>query len=115
MATLGRPATKTELADFASKLADNNGSVWKSGLVNYLAEQAGLEATPNANNVDLTQLVTDMYHNLTGSTQLPPEALDYYIQGLETGAIKAKGLAHAIIATRRWNPERSSGLAVRVF
>jgi hypothetical protein len=51
--TLGRTATSTELANWSQKLADNNGNVWKSGLVATLAGDELTAITSGKTNAEI--------------------------------------------------------------
>ena len=93
VATLGRPASASELALYAQKVADNNGNVWKAGLVTYLADQANYSANTPA---DYAGIVTTMYKNMTGK-DIPMSLYNTYVGLLMDGTIKLKGLANAMI------------------
>jgi S-layer protein len=94
LATLGRPASSAELKHFADLVAQNNGSVWKAGLVSYLEERASFAANTPA---DYADIVITMYKNITGSEDMPISLYDYYVGNLLAGGIKLKGLANAML------------------
>lgn len=91
--TLGRTATSTELATWSQKLADNNGNVWKSGLV---ATLAGDELTTITSGKTNAEIVSGMYKNLVGST-IPSTLVSYYEEKLDSGLIKVRGLANSLL------------------
>ncbi|MBU4260888.1 MAG: hypothetical protein KKC76_03275 [Proteobacteria bacterium] len=98
MATLGRSASATELSIYNQLLLANNGNVWKAGLVTYVSGLGDM-GTDVPSAADAGTMVTDMYERMTGttSTTLDIDTYNYYVSGLISGSIKAKGLANAML------------------
>lgn len=105
VAELGRPATASELATYAQKLADNSGNVWKAGLVGvtgYLTTLSAFPASATAN--EHIAIVQAQYLNLTG-TVISDDLQAYYVDNLVAGNIKLKGLSNAIINDAKLMPK----------
>lgn len=105
VAELGRPATASELATYAQKLADNSGNVWKAGLVGvtgYLTTLSAFPASATAN--EYIAIVQAQYLNLTG-TVISDDLQAYYVDNLVAGNIKLKGLSNAIINDAKLMPK----------
>lgn len=94
LTTLGRRATDTEMTQWSQALTDNNGNVWKSGMA------ASLNGTELANLMDgksSSDIVKSMYANISMGDVPTDPFIEYYATKLDSGLIKLKGLANAMI------------------
>ena len=108
IASLGRKATAQELKDYSSLLASKSGSVWldasgqtgtNGSLVGALfssAEFTALTATAVTER-NFSKIVTEMYGRLTGDGTPSASLLSFYVSQLESGGIKVRGLANAML------------------
>lgn len=93
-ASLGRLPDEEELLNWSTALAENNGNVWKAGLVTYLFD---LELVITTNEVASQDVVVSMLNNMFPDNSYSTELVNYYADKLDQGIIKVKGLANALI------------------
>lgn len=110
IAELGRPATREELDNYSQKLAENNGNVWKAGLVGNTGYLTQKSAFPQNSTVEeFSNILETQFYNLTGKT-IPLNIKEYYMGHLENGTIKLKGLSNAIINDTKMMPKADGSI-----
>jgi hypothetical protein len=119
LTSLGRAPSAEELSTFTDTLSKSNGSVWRDAtgvggptntdsLVGYLFSRDEFQASVLGK--DNETIVTEMFERMLGEVP-SEETYQFYVDKLDAGAMKVRGLANALLNDFSLMPRADNVLA----